>query len=298
MTVVIAMKFNPEYVMGVADEEVSYASRTSNISTKIHDFADSYFIGGSGAVSTYEDVRLRSGNLKGVPMKEAANKISENVNDLALKYEDNIIESYGIGRAEFLTNKIGQEKLDDSIGNMIKRDLSERLKLYEGSFILAGIDKNEGAQIFDIPWRNLPVHEDKYAAIGTGSDRSLIVLTDYLEMLPPEKRDKIKPHEGCRLLMKAVRSAWGNAGVGGRTQVVWANAGEEKVHHLDSYRSNILQNVIFAYENNDIDNRYVNHIFRDVIEQDADKESLIKDLMKKMSYRSLAELYYIKGLHK
>ncbi len=302
MTVVIAMKFNPEYVMGVADEEVTMygpTARTSDISKKLYQFGDSHFFGSSGNVEFSNFILMdaeKNIEKNNASTGEYANIVAKDTHTLLDDYMQKYVFDYFDVTKDDL--KLADSKIDPKLKDVAINKMNHIENDLVTNFVIAGIDKDRGAQIYKVPWEGKAGYRENYQAIGTGRDKADIIITDYLERLPPEKRENIKPSVGCRKMMEAVRSAWGNQGVGGRTQVIWVKKGDTDIHTLDSYRSNILQNVICAHQNKDLSERYRDAFFRNIIEENADKESMVKDFMKNVSHEKLAHLYLTKGLHK
>lgn len=297
MTVVIAMRLNPEYVMGVCDEQqtkgVYGSARTADITLKIYPLGDRHFVGESGSLVFTDEVikRVSSDIAENMTTEGYAEKMSKAV--YAVREEErqrNVGDDYGVKIEDVWK---ADSPIDKDIVEKIRRELDGINKDLASTFIVAGIDRE--AMIYNVPFFGKPKIFNPYCVIGSGSDRAEIVLTDYLQSLEPKARDTIHPAAGCRVMMEAVRSAWRNVGVGGRTYVNWCS--KEGHGELGSRESNLLQNVIYAESRGALDRDYTDGLFKDVVEQGAKWEQVIKGLRKRIPKKKLSEIFFVEGLH-
>ncbi len=298
MTVVIGMEIRPGTVMFVGDEQrTSGHVRTSNITQKLKNYGE-HIYGNAGDLtftnSVYNALCKDTGNKT---LEEKAEYISEVVCNLKIGDKKRIFKNkYGVDfddviNAESLTNP-NLDKIKESL-NEIERDM--RRGSY-AEFIIGGDHTDSESPIYIIPANGEVIPFEKYVSMGSGIDRSDIVISDYLQSLTPKERESIKTYEGCRIMMLAARNAWGNVGVGGRTQVKWKESGNS-IKDLGVEESELLQNALFAESKKYLSKDFTDGVFKDIIEHGAKAEDMIKRINKKIGKNDLMRLYFVDGHH-
>jgi 20S proteasome alpha/beta subunit len=300
MTVVLAMETSPGYVMLVGDERQTSGAyrrpvRMADITQKIASYGDSHLVGFSGSLSFSNEIidRLAS-DTTNKELKDKANHIS----DIVAQYRDDlkkriVKDEYGVDVDYAIKEK---PDLNPSIVKEVIALTNDINKSFYTDFIVGGNHKEYESALYLIPFTGPPIPIDKFHVIGSGADKAEVVVKDYLQLLKPEKRAEIRLADGCRIMMQAARSSWGNEGVGGRTQVMWTNK-DEKYKSIGSDESELLQNSLFAETKNYLDRDFTDGVFRDIIEQGATAGDMMKRLGRKLSKKDLLRLYFTDGRH-
>ncbi len=297
MTVVGAIRLNSDNVIGASDEGATIGYRTEHTVKKIYPIGKNHFYGAAGIVSFSESMLSEAlDNIKnGMSTKEISYELYKASRKEFDDYvQKNVLDDYGISKEQLTSNRSG---IDTKIKDEIWSRIGGVRNGYRTDFIVAGIDEND-SKIFIGPMTAKPFDRGKYKSIGSGADRADIVMSDFFEKLKVSDRDSIPKYKGCEVLLRAVRSAWGNEGVGGRTQLVGAERGKNGLWEISPEMSNMLQNVLYLNQYGYVEDNYVDGIFKDVIENDASRADVLKELRKKIGFIDMSRIFFEEGLHR
>lgn len=235
MTVISAMKFNSEEGAIIADEQSSNQLRKKDFATKLKEYNNSNGVlvisGGSGLSDLlyYITERVEScvnnckGNIKQAKHialildQELANAM-DFLRDGCLKAKINVSLSEFQSRGKYLSEN-EFVKLPDSIIEIGCRilDSHEFQEWLSTGFVIFARDC-QGVGLYALSntvASPLPVAQP-YQCIGSGSDMADAEWAAFVDLLPRDKRNNIKPLEGIAALIYATeRAARRNVGVGG-----------------------------------------------------------------------------------
>jgi len=230
MTVINMMSFGDSGA-AVADEQSSTQIRKYNASQKLRLIADSVIFGGSGASDFIKEVYEMTA--ESVAVSKEKELTIRQINDLTKKIlyqsknskkNEALYQNLGISLSEMQTGVLNEtgKQLDDQTKNSA-RMVMQQLEEYVNMSILLGGLENERFVIYRI---NSGFPGDKVSkpnqSIGSGSDESDKVLSNYVSSIPREERDKINVTEGLVKLIEATNAASNlNVGVGGNPSIVY-----------------------------------------------------------------------------
>ncbi|MBM3304312.1 MAG: hypothetical protein FJY76_04375 [Candidatus Aenigmarchaeota archaeon] len=221
--------------------------------------------------------------------------------DASIQRKDEILETDVYRYFGITPEQLNQanSNLDPSLLREAKIRFERIMDNNSCGFIVSGYDTV--ARCFKIYWAPTFIEprdmtELKYDTAGSGSDLADASIADSLQRMKPDERDNIGLARGCRMLMGAVRASWHNAGVGGRTQVIWTGKDKPKTE-LGYKESDTLQNLLFLETKGVVGRDFVDGVFRDVMEQEARYADVRKRLIRAIPKEVLTDTFFVEGLH-
>lgn len=293
MTVISVLKLGESSGIACADERESHGGRQYDVAKKIYRLTDYAFTGFSGNVwLANEVVASMSSRLKGdMPLADLSKLAEEAYREARdRKFRSVELAKYGVSWEEFKNGRVDAE---------IKAKLAAAAaddKSFPINFVLIGIDpatKQFTGRYLDYPGYAVPF--GNYLCIGSGSDRAELLIGDKLHSMKPEERANINLAKGCRIVMEATQSAWRNFGVGGRSQVVWINNGEQT--ELDYRASNILNNLVFCSQRGVVSTDFVDDMFKQIVENKGTPADAMKEVEGKIDKDAMLRLFFEESLH-
>jgi len=242
MTVVSAMKFNPQEGAVVADEQSSNNQRKDTLSTKIHEFnLDDGFsiIGGSGTTSILKKImtELDVNKLQEKTTKHLVQALCYITTAVKNDYLNSYLQStYGISLKEFQIGKVatseGAAPINPAIMERyvgITQGNGEVAKFLIGnSFLILNYnEKGINLKVLEAGLGKELEATKPFAPIGSGSDMAEDELTSYVERMTRNERENINPIYGLAALLYATNRATNrNMGVGGIPLIKVVKEGE------------------------------------------------------------------------
>jgi hypothetical protein len=273
-----------------------YSGRTYDVTKKLSKLTDYAFMGSSGSISFSKKVMDKVKN--NINADTPVEKMAYIIRDISAKTKEEVINNDA-----FVYLKVDPEeykKKDPNINPEMMRNLQRRIdNLLDGistDFMIVGYEPSSGIGMYDTSNGQEPVPLLNYYTTGSGSDLADATIAKWVQGMKPDERERISMSKGCRILMEATRSSWHNAGVGGRTQLVWTGKGSP-FKELGYDESNMLQNVLYLEEVHALDRDFVDAVFTDVVESGATYKDIRKNLSKKLSKRNLVDIFFKEGLH-
>lgn len=295
MTIVAALKLNPELCMACSDERVSYSGRTYDVAKKLSKLTDYAFVGYSGSVAFSKKVMDKArGNIN---PDMSVGKMAYAIRDATTEAKEEVINNdafryFGVDSEEY---KKKEPNINRDLLRNVEMKIADLSKSIFTNFVIAGYE-NPSVEIYSAPDGQGPYPSIDYYPTGSGSDLADATIAKWLQGMKPDERENISMSRGCRILMEATRSSWHNAGVGGRTQLVWTGK-DRPFQELGYEESNMLQNLLYLEEVKHIDNDFVNGVLKDVVENGATYKDVKKKLMRKLPKEDLVDLFFREGLH-
>lgn len=215
--------------IAVADEQSSTYTRKYNLSQKLN-FLDKAVYGGSGAgdliKAVYELSRKRIEEEKSQRSNVSLQQIFDIVKFIAIDYKNQTKNNFlranvGIGLDDFLTGTFMGKQLDvgaKGYASNLLQSLDEKTSL---DIFLGGMEDKQFMMYF-VNTSGIGIRISRpYASIGSGSEESERVLSNYVSHLSREKRKNIDKIEGLIKIIEATNSSSRlNVGVGGIFSIV------------------------------------------------------------------------------
>ncbi len=293
MTVVTYIKLGGRSAIGCADENVTYGVRTYPTAEKIEILTPYSFIAFGGAV-TYgnEIINCAKDSIRGKqPIKTIAEMVAGNyktVRDAA--FERGVLHQYNITWKDLKEGKIDRKLKDELL-----RILSDPSK-FGVDMMLCGYDADRGqTELYSISYPGQSQQIPKYAIIGSGADRASLVVGDHLSRLNSERNDIPLPL-GCRIILEATQSAWGNIGVGGKSQLVYINNGSD-VQVIDKRTTTLLHAILFLEQKMVVPKVFVDEMFEKMTTGNVDLEWALSKIKAQVSADELYDMFFLESLH-
>jgi hypothetical protein len=242
MTIISALKVNPQEAILIADEQGSMGNRKADLYTKVARFEpnDKFkaIIGGAGSVTRFDaaipginEILLRAKedpSMKGLTFAKIVSRSLVSVRRDA-------INGYFLGQLGLTEHQIqaGYRTVDGEKIPISQEIISHYHKiLNEGDYmvstlILTSLEGN--VDLYSTTSENTEpiVSSNASMVIGSGADAAHMELTGFLESRPREKRTLIEPVEGLVALLSAIDLARRrNVGVGGTPNIYIFNKGK------------------------------------------------------------------------
>ena len=227
MTVITAMRFNPEQGAMVADERSSSTrGRQYDIATKLQSFPKKdetmCVVGGSGVADMLYMILDRAKRCEAESAEDQLRQIARITNEVKWEYLDSHMKSsYNVSADEFLG---GFKQWSDGARQPLDPDIKQKLHQFLISSNNPNILNAYLALSFEDEIKIHSIDMDRpvsmlcsrpYAVIGSGEIADA-ELSDFFKYIPREERDNINPTIGLYNLLLAVDSACDkNVGVGG-----------------------------------------------------------------------------------
>ena len=290
MTSDIALRLSNERMIAVTDEQVSTYFDEANIASKLA-VKGKYVALISGRGGTTKEMieewkSFRLGNF--TEEMENLTKIFHEIYKKTwigdvLKKEDLDDEEYKTGVlkngkpiATYLLRK-KQSETDE----FVRSDSSRPGPKFNSYVIFAGQDeKRNDMEIYEI--KGAGTHElvpDRFCAEGSGSIKARTEIIDFIESLPPEKRDDIDFGEGLHVSMRALVKSQKAPGVGGAHPAV-AFIEKDSVRKLDSKKSAVMRNVVFKELKGEIEENKAKSYLESLANDKIDTLSVAKEIYK------------------
>ncbi len=292
MTVISAMRFNPQEGAIVADEQSSYGGRKLSFAKKLHLVSNGNFaiFGGTGFADylfdVSEKVRIYLEKKQLGTTEEIANLVAKIMDMRKQAIVSGEIESkFGVNSAEYFS---GQKMFEGGQSVPIRPELMAEIHGYrmqfeneiaKNGFLILGKD-NEGVQIYKSGASNtVPTLVARpYDAIGSGNDSSDERLVEYLEKVKRDELENVDPIWGLEALIYGThRASLRNQGVGG-TPVIYI-IGNEGPFLVSEERSELADKVVRGYRRDFLDKNVVEGLIRDSIYNSEREVDDIEDEM-------------------
>lgn len=228
MTVVNMLSFGDSGA-AIADEQTTFffhhhPSRKFNIANKLR-IINNYIFGGSGQVNILDGFYSRLEKV--LPVESNFEMLNRYLTTSAVGLINEMKENYchkewGMPLKDVLTQKF-EERIRGSIETQLG-NLNEVLS--NNVLLIGGIESGE-FYIYHFPftWSTSLLNRAPYASIGSGSDESGRILSQYIEKKSRKEREHLNKVEGLIKMMEATnQSSLVNAGVGGVPQIIYIDA--------------------------------------------------------------------------
>lgn len=219
----------------VADEQASGQVRKANIAMKLKLLNNSVIYGGSGSGQFIKEVYdLIENELEEIKIKNKQPITPELIYEMTKSYlavlknskkNQFLMGSFGLTLEELQTGFKKGTRIDDQYKSKANEAINERsFKDYVNTVILLGGLCSGKFEIFLVNTDGFEVNKNcnSYNSIGSGADESDKILSQYLAVMPREKREKIAVDEGLVKLIEATNASVNmNVGVGGNPSIVY-----------------------------------------------------------------------------
>lgn len=233
MTVVSAMKFNNYEAAIVADELITHGYRRSKSGNKITLYQNERIMGLVGVSGVLDILNEITSSIPKVPKIDEiddAEELATVVGKLTTHITHKFINGYLKGKYDLSEHEL-QAGMRFNDGDPIKiqkfiiQDYADLLAhdghlyshLRSVYLLMVGADSN-GTKIFELTADNTApyVNSIEFGTVGSGSDVAELVLQDFIEAIPRDKRNEIPPIDGLTALINATDKACNrNVGVEG-----------------------------------------------------------------------------------
>jgi len=287
MTVVSYLRLNNKSGIGCADERESHQEgRFYDMAKKLSPIGNSALISYAGPISYGEEMIDKV--KKNVKSDAGITQIAEFVGNKYLeivtkKFQKMIFDKFGVSEEEYKFKNL-DDKLRENITKILHDPWNYNYSL--PNIIFGGYDKNEDDfKIYLIGYPGSTNKHLRYLSIGSGNDIAGFIIGNYLQKMKQEERENIAKYKGARILMEATRFAWLNVGVGGESQLVCID--EKGLDELGSKESNLLNNLLYCEERNNLNKEYVDSMFKKIIEEGVKSTDVKEEVESKTGYKNL-----------